>query len=206
MGLITESKTKYAVMLILVSMMLSSALRCGQFLSKNGVTLNGALNKVASLPLPSTDLTPRQPDEIPYNCDQSYTIELLSIDPLVIYINNFIRDEDIEHLLALGRDRSSTAMCSEDRLPSQAIAWEASSPTSKMTETADGSKFALADGDTGLLVKPRLVNAVVWNNLNPKWTKDERTAHSGLPVESGTKVGLNIWSRYFLDEIMVGGE
>jgi prolyl 4-hydroxylase len=37
-----------------------------------------------------------------YSCDQSYTIELLSIDPLVIYINNFLSDEEIDHLLDMG--------------------------------------------------------------------------------------------------------
>jgi len=73
-------------------------------------------------------------------------------------------------------------------------------------ETADGNKFALAEGDTGLLVKPRRGNAVFWNNLHANGTGDERTAHLGLPVTVGTKIGLNIWSRYFLDTVMVGGE
>ncbi|KAI0102729.1 hypothetical protein GGR51DRAFT_526059 [Nemania sp. FL0031] len=303
MGLTMEPKTKYAIMLIPVSMMLLSVLRCGQFLSKNGVTLNNALERIASLPLPFSDLIPRQPDELPYTCEQSYTIELLSIDPLVIYLNNFIRDEEIEHLLALGKDRFSTSMvfagsdgfrevlnktmrssqtaflpkddvvcqCLTRRMQSllgnvQNVEVEALQIVKYMTggdhyrshtdwfdapkldtpipgssdrspkpsnrlgsifayleddcergetyfphlpsvkETADGNKFALADGDTGLLVKPRRGNAVFWNNLHSNGTGDERTSHAGLPVESGTKIGLNIWSRYFLDETMVGGD
>jgi prolyl 4-hydroxylase len=32
-----------------------------------------------------------------------------------------------------------------------------------------------------------------------------RTAHAGLQVESGTKIGLNIWSSYYFDLPMVGG-
>jgi prolyl 4-hydroxylase len=73
-------------------------------------------------------------------------------------------------------------------------------------ESADGNKFALAAGDTGLLVKPRRGNAIFWNNLHANGSGDERTAHAGIVVESGTKIGLNIWSRYFLDEPMVGGD
>ncbi|KAI1125131.1 hypothetical protein F5Y10DRAFT_247723 [Nemania abortiva] len=303
MGLTMEPRTKYAIMLIPVSMMLLSVLRCGQFLSKNGVTLSSTLDKIATLPLPFTDLIPRQPDEIPYTCDQSYTIEILSIDPLVIYLNNFLRDEEIEHLLALGKDRFSTSMvfagsdgfrevlnktmrssqtaflpkddvvctCLTRRMQSllgnvqnvevealqivkyaiggdhyrshtdwfDAAKYDTPIPGSadntpkpsnrlgsifayleddcergetyfpylpSVKETADGNKFALADGDTGLLVKPRRGNAIFWNNLHPNGTGDERTFHAGLPVESGTKIGLNIWSRYFLGETMVGGD
>ncbi|KAK5634811.1 hypothetical protein RRF57_010524 [Xylaria bambusicola] len=75
-----------------------------------------------------------------------------------------------------------------------------------VTESADGSKFALADGDRGLLVRPRRGNAVFWNNLYLNGTGDNRTYHASLPIEAGTKIGLNIWSRYFLDEAMVGGD
>jgi prolyl 4-hydroxylase len=76
---------------------------------------------------------------------------------------------------------------------------------SSVSESADGNKFALPAGDTGLLVRPRRGNAVFWNNLHANGTGDERTAHAGLAVDSGTKIGLNIWSRYFLDEPMLGG-
>ena len=73
-------------------------------------------------------------------------------------------------------------------------------------DSADGNKFALADGDTGLLVKPRRGNAIFWNNLHMNGSGDDRTFHAGLPVDSGTKIGLNIWSRYFLDIPMVGSD
>ena len=75
-----------------------------------------------------------------------------------------------------------------------------------VSESADGAKFALPEGDTGLLVKPRRGNAVFWNNLHANGSGDARVAHAGLQVESGTKIGLNMWSRYFLDLPMVGGD
>lgn len=34
-----------------------------------------------------------------YSCAHNYTIELMSIDPAVIYINNFVKDEEVEYLL-----------------------------------------------------------------------------------------------------------
>lgn len=90
-------------MLLPVSMMLLSILRCGQFLSKYSITLDSTFDKILSLPLPfSALIVGEQPNADVYSCDQNYTIELLSIDPLVIYINNFIRDEEIEHVLTLG--------------------------------------------------------------------------------------------------------
>ncbi|XXG96881.1 hypothetical protein Hte_003172 [Hypoxylon texense] len=76
---------------------------------------------------------------------------------------------------------------------------------SSVSESADGEKFAIPEGDTGLLVKPRRGNAIFWNNLLPNGSGDPRVAHLGLQVDSGTKVGLNMWSRYFLDLPMVGG-
>ncbi|KAI1349995.1 2OG-Fe(II) oxygenase family oxidoreductase [Xylaria sp. FL0043] len=289
-------------MLLPVSMMLLSILRCGQFLSKYGITLDRTYDKIVSLSLPFIALTGVQPDANVYSCDQNYTIELLSIDPLVIYINNFIRDEEIEHLLTLGKDRFGTSMvfagsdgfrqvlnrtirssqtaflpkedivcnCLMKRMQSllgnvQHLEVEAPQIVKYATDgdhyrshtdwfdvpkldlpipgsedkslkpsnrlgsifaylkddcergetyfphlpgvmnSADGRKFALAAGSTGLLVKPRRGNAIFWNNLHGNGTGDERTAHASLPIESGTKVGLNIWSRYFLDEVMVGG-
>jgi prolyl 4-hydroxylase len=70
-----------------MSIMILSILRCGQFISKHISIDDIATQK----PLVADS----------YTCDQSYTIELLSIDPLAIYINDFLRDEEIEHLLNL---------------------------------------------------------------------------------------------------------
>jgi len=46
----------------------------------------------------------------------------------------------------------------------------------------------------GITFKPIKGNAVFWENLGPEGRGYEETWHAGLPVTSGTKVGLNIWS------------
>jgi len=72
--------------------MILSVLRCGQFVSDHSSILNWASFKATE----SVHLDP-----VSYSCVHSYTIELLSIDPLVIYINNFLSEEEIEYLLDL---------------------------------------------------------------------------------------------------------
>jgi prolyl 4-hydroxylase len=69
---------------------------------------------------------------------------------------------------------------------------------------ADGDKFSRTDTGMGLLVKPKKGNAVFWNNLLANGTGDRRVLHAGLPVRSGTKIGLNMWSKYFPGSPMVG--
>ncbi|KAB5576187.1 2OG-Fe(II) oxygenase family oxidoreductase [Coniochaeta sp. 2T2.1] len=299
-------------MLMPISVLILSLLRCGQYISANGginfsgLSFSSLCNGLGSLvPSSSTAVGHRKLDADTYTCDQSYTVELLSLDPLVMYINNFMREEEIDHILNIAKDtyqpsvvfagsdgfrevlnrtmRSSenTVLPKED-IVSQCLTrrmqsllgnvqhvevealqvvkyaqggdhynahtdWfdapkfdlsygsdresrNASDPSNRLgsifayledncergetyfphlpsvLKTADGSKFALAAGDTGLLVKPRRGNAIFWNNLHANGTGDERTAHLGLPVTSGTKTGLNIWSRYFLDTVMVGGD
>lgn len=70
--------------------------------------------------------------------------------------------------------------------------------------TADGSKFSRDADDIGLLVKPKRGNAVFWNNIHPNGTGDDRLDHSSLPVESGTKIGMNMFGLYFPDKPIVG--
>lgn len=43
--------------------------------------------------------------------------------------------------------------------------------------------------------KPVVGSVVFWKNLLPDGQGDERTLHAGLPLTSGKKVGLNIWTR-----------
>ncbi|KAM3501059.1 hypothetical protein MY11210_009428 [Beauveria gryllotalpidicola] len=73
-----------------------------------------------------------------------------------------------------------------------------------VSEEADGGKFARAVGDKGLLVKPVRGNGIFWNNIYPNGSGDPRVIHAGLPVESGVKVGLNMWSTYFFDGPFLG--
>ncbi|KAF8849363.1 hypothetical protein BDZ45DRAFT_237363 [Acephala macrosclerotiorum] len=46
----------------------------------------------------------------------------------------------------------------------------------------------------GITFKPIKGNAVYWENMRPDGRGYEETWHAGLPVKSGSKIGLNIWS------------
>jgi prolyl 4-hydroxylase len=48
----------------------------------------------------------------------------------------------------------------------------------------------------GVVFKPTKGNAVYWENFRSDGRGYEETWHAGLPVKSGVKVGLNIWSWY----------
>ncbi|KAF2877807.1 hypothetical protein BDV95DRAFT_480508 [Massariosphaeria phaeospora] len=55
------------------------------------------------------------------------------------------------------------------------------------------------DGDLvreGTVFKPVRGNAVFWENIGPDGSGYEESWHAGLPVKTGTKMGLNIWSWY----------
>lgn len=49
--------------------------------------------------------------------------------------------------------------------------------------------------ENGVTFRPVEGNAVYWENLLPNGVGDERTLHAGLPVTSGHKIGMNIWTR-----------
>lgn len=72
--------------------------------------------------------------------------------------------------------------------------------------SADGTKFARTDTGMGLLVKPRRGNAVFWNNMLMNGTGDPRVLHAGLPVKSGVKIGMNLFSYYYVDAPIIGGD
>lgn len=95
-------------MLMPISVMILSLLRCGQYISGNGgISFSGfsfrsPSNGLSGVISPSsTAVVQGKLDADTYTYDQSYTIELLSIDPLVMYINNFMRDKEIDHILNL---------------------------------------------------------------------------------------------------------
>lgn len=48
---------------------------------------------------------------------------------------------------------------------------------------------------TGVIFKPIAGNAVFWRNLHPDGQGHRSTRHAGQPVKSGSKTGLNIWTR-----------
>lgn len=51
-----------------------------------------------------------------------------------------------------------------------------------------------AGWDEGVTFRPIPRNAVFWRNLK-KGHGDGKTLHAGLPVQRGTKLGMNIWTR-----------
>ncbi|KAL4897171.1 oxidoreductase [Aspergillus ambiguus] len=48
----------------------------------------------------------------------------------------------------------------------------------------------------GITFRPIKGNAIFWENLRPDGSGYPETWHAALPVTSGTKVGLNVWSWY----------
>ena len=50
------------------------------------------------------------------------------------------------------------------------------------------------DGFQGVTFKPRAGSGVFWENFHPNGSGHESVYHAGLPVKSGVKVGLNLWS------------
>ncbi|KAI1169581.1 hypothetical protein F4777DRAFT_203301 [Nemania sp. FL0916] len=280
-----ESRNKYATALIPLSMLLLSVLRCGQYVSEHS-------NIFEWRPWSATSSEVLDPSS--YKCVHSYSIELLSIDPLVVYLNDFLSDAEVDYLLDLGKGKfkhspiaysdkplldqtirsSKTAYLPKDDIVCDCLAQRMQSllgnvqhtkmenlqivkytgddtfnfhldwfshpynestedrsavrPRNRLgtifaylddnctrgetyfpdlpsvSESADQEKYALPESGTGLLVKPRRGSAVFWNNLLPDGRGDERVLHAGLPVSSGTKVGLNMWSYYFYDLPMVG--
>ncbi|KAK0613319.1 hypothetical protein B0T14DRAFT_437148 [Immersiella caudata] len=49
----------------------------------------------------------------------------------------------------------------------------------------------------GLAFKAVAGNALFWVNIGQDGAGDQRTVHAGLPVQGGTKYGMNIWPRVF---------
>lgn len=73
-----------------------------------------------------------------------------------------------------------------------------------VSKDADGEKFSRTDTGEGLLVNPKKGNAIFWNNMHANGTGDTRVHHSGLPLQSGVKMGINIFTTYFLDSPLIG--
>ena len=51
-------------------------------------------------------------------------------------------------------------------------------------------------GTEGVTFKPKKGSAVFWMNFDADGRGYKETIHAGMPVTSGTKIGLNIWSWY----------
>ncbi|KLO84795.1 uncharacterized protein LW93_5077 [Fusarium fujikuroi] len=232
-----------------------------------------------------------------YDCHQNSTIEILSIDPFVMYINNFLSEYEVNHLLEISHDNfeqspvydenlktvvdtrfrtSQSSMVPKSDIVGKCLSWKMKSilgniqhidtepiqivkyePSERfrihmdwfdkprnrtysrkhpkrpynrlasifayldddctggetyfpevqgVSRAADGDKFSRTESGKGLLVRPKKGNAVFWNNLLPNGTGDPRVAHAGLPVHAGRKIGINLFSHYYYDAPMVGGD
>lgn len=60
-----------------------------------------------------------------------------------------------------------------------------------LNNTTRSSKNSLAEG---VIFKPLAGNAIYWENMRSDGTGYPESWHAGLPIESGIKIGLNIWS------------
>lgn len=49
--------------------------------------------------------------------------------------------------------------------------------------------------ESGVTFRPIAGNAIFWSNMLEDGTGDQRTLHAGLPLISGQKIGMNIWTR-----------
>lgn len=65
-----------------------------------------------------------------------------------------------------------------------------------MGEGGEGGKREGGGPTEGVIFKPIKGNAIYWENIRPDGTGYTETWHAGLPVKTGTKVGLNIWTWY----------
>ncbi|CEJ60612.1 hypothetical protein PMG11_09181 [Penicillium brasilianum] len=227
--------------------------------------------------------------------EQKYSTEILSLDPLIVYIENFVSDAEIDYVMKLGDplfqdsqlfddeqvrtvDRpyrsSSTAflpysdsLCqcigqralkflgfvehdAHERLqlvryyPGQEYNlhsdWLAKPKISRSAQDegreynrlgsfftylggnatggetyfpfvsgasleSDGKKYAIPSNGQGLVVKPVKGSALFWINLHPSnGTGDQRTFHAGLPVLSGVKYGMNVWTKHYKSSPIIG--
>ena len=59
---------------------------------------------------------------------------------------------------------------------------------------SDAEATEMGDGMKGTVFKVKPGNAVYWENFGADGRGFDETYHAALPVEKGTKVGLNIWT------------
>ncbi|KAK4441928.1 2og-fe oxygenase family [Podospora aff. communis PSN243] len=270
--------------LLPASMLLLSLGQIGQYLSHHGI--------FAKL-IPRFNGNPNTTVAALHDCSHNYTINIMSLNPVVVYLDGFIKESEVQHLLDITKNQfddsrvylngqavvnksyrfSQSALVDVDDPVSQCLSqrlkalmgnvqhedterlhlvkygvgghfnlhndWLAQplEGTAKdgsprlynragsvfayldddctggetyfpevegVPDNADGTKFSRSSTGKGLLVKPRRGSAVFWISAHMNGTGDERMRHASLPVTSGTKVGLNMFSIYYLDKPLVG--
>jgi len=96
--------------------------------------------------------------------------------------NEFRSDRDTTFLAFLEAD------CEEcgTEFPRIAIDWAG--------EDTRWCEFVDCEKRDSVTFKPVAGSAIFWRNLMSNGTGDPRTLHAGLPLSSGTKIALNIWT------------
>ncbi|QIW95594.1 hypothetical protein AMS68_001112 [Peltaster fructicola] len=232
--------------------------------SQTSVKPSRARARVESLVHPDRDLQCPPHD---------YQVHLFSAEPLIIYIENFLSEEETEHFIRISQekwqvstvfnagvevkdenvrksekaliDRDTTVQCLEQRAldfqgwPEDTFIerlwtqrynvsghyahhydWATASKESRRVSTfmvylsADceggGTEFPRLQpkkddrwcdflecgSDKGVTFKAKKGAAVFWMNFDADGRGYKDTIHAGMPVIRGTKIGLNIWSRY----------
>ncbi|OAL48591.1 hypothetical protein IQ07DRAFT_80946 [Pyrenochaeta sp. DS3sAY3a] len=209
----------------------------------------------------------------------TYSTQLLSTDPLLIHINNFLAPDEIQHLIALGTPLFTRSMITDGKITSRRTSDSCFLPGNdtivkrvkdraahflggvefdgieaiQLVRYVDNQKVDLhfdwrqgqlptraktgkpynrlasffiyidancTGGETwfpkasvshgfsagggadmvhslgegnGISVVPKAGSGVFWMNLNSDKSGNPKTLHAGLPVKSGTKIGMNIW-------------
>lgn len=71
--------------------------------------------------------------------------------------------------------------------------WFPNITTSSSFQTDRTTPVETLDHGNGLALKARAGSGVFWMNLTNGTVGNTKTLHAGLPVKSGTKIGMNIW-------------
>lgn len=86
-----KTKPKSTITILLpLSLLLLSFLQVGHFVAKH-FDVSAFMSSVVTKSLDDKFLV--------YQCHHEHSVELMSLDPLVLYVNSFIREEEIRHLL-----------------------------------------------------------------------------------------------------------
>uniref|UniRef100_A0A0B7JTK2 Prolyl 4-hydroxylase alpha subunit domain-containing protein n=1 Tax=Bionectria ochroleuca TaxID=29856 RepID=A0A0B7JTK2_BIOOC len=145
-------------------------------------------------------------DPIPQCPPDTYRAQILRVSPLVVYLENFLNEDERKHLLDISpseplfapstitHDSQTTQRDLALRDSEDGARWckfiECDDERAKEKSSEEGGP----DEPKGTVFKVAPGNAVYWENFSPEGLGYDTTWHAGLPVKKGVKVGLNIWS------------
>lgn len=139
--------------------------------------------------LPPTQLNTSSSD---FLCqDQSYKTEIISLDPLVIYIRDFLNDQDIGNILRVGEDRFNPSVVNQGGRMVQnpyRTSWSAPLPAKDpavdcVLERSRRFLGTILDPDEDEMGVPQLVRYTQGQeyNLHHDWLRIPQAAFDGSP-------------------------